>query len=208
MVLILIEKEYPLNEVIYYNTGKEFIAIDKIKEQVKIILQSKNIKFTELHPRVSFDDNMLRWGWCGGPCRWGTSEKTQTIARYLRNVNDTVYQYIGIAADEKPRIERHMDRKEIIMPLVEWNMTEKQCLNYCYSKGYSWMEHSDLMGDIELYFILKRVSCWCCRNKNLSELEMYKKYLPEYYSKLKDMERLIGQPMKRPKFLEERFKDE
>lgn len=39
-------------------------------------------------------------------------------------------------------------------------MTEADCLQYCYSAGYFWLE-----GSIRLYDILDRVSCWCCCNK-------------------------------------------
>ena len=46
-------------------------------------------------------------------------------------------------------------------------MTEKDCLKYCYESGFSWDEDG-----IDLYSILDRVSCWCCCNKNLKELNL------------------------------------
>ena len=61
-------------------------------------------------------------------------------------------------------------------PLVELKMTEKDCLDYCRECGFDWVE-----GDVNLYDILDRVSCWCCANKNLKELRNYKRYLPKYW---------------------------
>ena len=58
-------------------------------------------------------------------------------------------------------------------------MSEKDCLNYYYKKGYEWNENK-----IRLYDVLDRVSCWCCSNKNNKELKNYKKYLPEYFEKI------------------------
>lgn len=65
-------------------------------------------------------------------------------------------------------------------------MSEKQCLEYCYKKGYEWRENG-----VKLYDVLDRVSCWCCSNKNMKELRNYKKYLPEYFMDFIGMARLI-----------------
>lgn len=50
---------------------------------------------------------------------------------------------------------------------------------------------------MRLYDMLDRVSCWCCRNKNLKELEAMHEHLPDYYERLVALERAIGEPMKR-----------
>lgn len=71
-------------------------------------------------------------------------------------------------------------------------MTEKNCLEYCYSKGFTWDENG-----IELYSILDRVSCWCCSNKNRKELKNIYKYLPKYWDGLKELQSKIDRPMKR-----------
>ena len=78
------------------------------------------------------------------------------------NYGNEYVEYIGIAADESKRIERHAAKRLI---LVELGMTELDCLNYCHQKGFNWYE-----GEYELYDHLDRVSCWCCRNKNLKEI--------------------------------------
>ena len=60
-------------------------------------------------------------------------------------------------------------------PLVEWGMTEQDCLDYCYARGYDWGG---------LYQAFKRVSCWCCPLQPLSELRILRKEYPELWSRL------------------------
>ena len=45
MLLKLIELNYPLNEVIFYDTGMEFECIYKIRDIVKELLKDKNISY-------------------------------------------------------------------------------------------------------------------------------------------------------------------
>lgn len=220
MLIKLIEYNYPLDEVIYYNTGMEFEAIYKIRDKIIKLLKEKNIKFTELSPMMDFEYKMFKktvrhrdgtigygYSWCGGRCRWGTSDKIQVIKKYYKNNFDNrkykIYEYIGIAFDEQKRV-KNIENK--IYPLIEWKMTEKDCLNFCYSKGYDWKEEN-----VELYSILDRVSCWCCSNKNIKELRNYYLYLPKYWNKLKEYQLNTKRPFKNKYSifdLEDKFKEE
>lgn len=193
MLLMLIEKRYKLDEVVFYDTGMEFQAIYDTRDRIKQLLEKKNIKYTELQPKEPFLYKMLEkevhkrdgtiqygYGICGGRCRWGTSEKNNTISKYLKSQYGQDYrEYIGIAADETKRIEKERTEHKLL-PLVDWNMTEKKCLEYCYSKGFEWKE-SYKENNIRLYDILDRVSCWCCGNKNNKEIENMFLYLPQYW---------------------------
>ena len=140
------------------------------------------------------------YSWCGGRCRWGTTEKLKAIEKHCKGN----YEYVGIAYDEQNRLSKERKGNKLF-PLAEWEMTEKDCLEYCYNKGYNWNEDG-----IELYSILDRVSCWCCCNKNLKELENYYKYLPKYWNKLKELQSKTDRPMKYNKYtvfdLEKKFK--
>lgn len=213
MLLRLLEENKPLDEVVFYDTGMEFKAIYKIRDKVAEILKEKNIKFTELKPKLDFEYCMFEkpvnegkqnehkgYSWCGGRCRWGTNEKITTVENYCK---DSI-EYVGIAFDEKTRLQKER-KKEKLFPLAEWKMTEKDCLQYCYDKGFSWLEDG-----VELYSILDRVSCWCCANKNLKELYNYYKYLPLYWEKLKEFQMKTDRPFKYNKYtvfdLEEKFK--
>lgn len=200
MVLLLIEKGYPLDEVVFYDTGMEFKAIYDIRDKMKPYLESKGINFTELKPDKNFIYDMTErpvvskqkgshngYGWCGGVCRWGTTLKIKSLDKYAKNVER---HYIGIALDEADRLKRLTSPK--CAPLEWFGMTEADCLQYCYEKGFLWEQNG-----IRLYDILDRVSCWCCCNKNLKELRNIYQYLPDYWERLKDLQNRIERPMKK-----------
>lgn len=224
MLLKLIELKMPLDEVVFYDTGMEFQAIYTIRDKIKILLKEKNIKYTELKPKCDMYYSMFEktinagkpnehkgYSWCGGCARWGTTEKLQALEKNNKNCID----YVGIAGDEWQRLinifdfEKGEDNKPILnqngciqnfkqkaqfnklYPLVEWNMNENDCLEYCHNKGFYWWENN-----VELYSILDRVSCWCCANKNLTELRNYWLYLPKYWEMLKNFQSKTNRPFK------------
>lgn len=230
MVLKLISTEYPLDVVLFYDTGKEFDCIYRIAEKVAELCKAHGIQFAHLKSEQSFDYLAFEkpiqcrngsckkgYSWCGGSCRWATSKKLEAIQAYYNSLpeNVVVVEYVGIAADEVERIEevrkKRFDGKIKLYPLIEWNMTEAQCKQYCYVEGYDW-KVDEGMGEVDLYQILKRVSCWCCGNKNLEELKNIFRYLPKTWEKLKEMQRRTCIPFYIGKWtifdLEERFKVE
>ncbi len=216
MLLMLFEKEYPLDEVVFYDTGKEFQAIYNLRDKVVSFLQPLGVKYTELYPSKPFDYLMFEkpvrsratgkvhkygYSWCGGTCRWGTTEKLNSLEKHAAGA----YEYIGIAVDEQHRAYK-MTKGNKLYPLIDWGMTEKNCLEYCYSRGYNWNEDG-----VELYSVLDRVSCWCCANKNLKELKGIYLQLPKYWEMLKDTQSRLDRPMKKSGTvfqLEERFRKE
>ena len=222
MVLRLLDENRPLDEVIFFDTEMEFESIYNNRDIIRKMLNERNIKYTELRNKNSFlydmfirpvkyrdkskGDYHYGYEWCGGQCRWGTSNKIKIISDYYRAnyPNEEIYEYVGIAYDE---IDRMKDNPYKLYPLIEWEMTEKDCLQYCYNKGFDWNENG-----VELYSVLDRVSCWCCSNKNLKELKNIYLYLPEYWLKLKGIQSRLERPMKgngKSIFeLEERFKKE
>ena len=74
-------------------------------------------------------------------------------------------------------------------------MTEADCLRYCYDRGFFWEEET-AKGQVRLYDILDRVSCWCCANKNLKELRNIYRHLPEYWRRLEELQERTKRPMK------------
>lgn len=215
MLLVIIERGYPLDEVIFYDTGMEFQAIYNLRDKVAKLLKEKGIKFTELKPSYDFKYKMFEYvvnrgkpnehkglSWCGGVCRWGTADKINAIEKHSKGC----VEYVGIAADETARLtkERHGEK---VFPLADLGMTEKDCLEYCHDRGYFWNEDG-----IELYDVLDRVSCWCCCNKNLKELRNMYRFLPPYWERLKELQSKTERPMKGPGKsvfdLEKRFEEE
>jgi len=202
MLFLLLVKGYPLDEVVFYDTGMEFQAIYNTRDAILPLLAEKGIKYTELKPKYDFCwkmfDKLVKnrdgsgfhcgYSWCGGTCRWGTADKLAALDEYSESQNAIVY--IGIAADETMRIQKEREPYKRL-PLVEWHMTEKECLELCYKRGFTWLE-----GDYRLYDLLDRVSCWCCANKNLKELRNIYWYLPAYFNRLKELQGRTDRPMK------------
>lgn len=207
MTNLLIDKGYPLDEIVFYDTGAEFNAIYKLWEQIKAKAEPLGIKCTKIEPKEKFfykmfdklvqnrDKSGFHFGysWCGGRCRWGTTEKLKALDGYCESKNATVY--VGIAYDEQHRTP---DKSYKIHPLKDWEMTQADCLKWNRENGVKWLEKSPKTesGYIDLYDILDRVSCWCCANKNQWELYNIWFYLPHYWEKLCELQRKNERPFK------------
>ena len=186
MVLRLIEEGWPLDIILFCDTGVEFPQmhehIEKLEKEIPIpIVRLKAEKSFEYYllyhkPKRRNPNHPLAgnvgYGWADSRNRWCTAVmKVRVINKYLSALRKDyeVIQYIGIAADEPKRIREHC------YPLVEWGMTEKDCLNYCYARGYDWGG---------LYQMFHRVSCWCCPLQPLKELRILRKKFPELWEQL------------------------
>lgn len=203
MLLRLLEENWPITLVIFYNTGMEFACVYDMRDKVLPLIKEKGITYIELSPPESMEYLMCekevhkrngnvqrgRW-WCGGACRWMTRYKLDAIDRYTKNA----ITYVGIAADELNRLEHKVAKEENkVYPLVEWGMTEADCLRYCYDRGYDFSENG-----IRMYDYFDRLSCFCCKNKNLKELYNIYKMFPKYWQRLSDLQNRIPIPMKGP----------
>ena len=188
MLLKLLELDYQIDEIIFCDTGKEFPQmyehIEKVKRYIK---ENYDREITTLKADKSFDYYMFDhvktrgknkgkkgYGWATMRARWCTTLiKKNVISSYLRKY-DSYEEYVGIAYDEANRV------KDKLYPLVDWKMTEKDCLEYCYQKGFNWGG---------LYNHFDRLSCWCCPLKNLKELRVLYENFPELWEELKEMDR-------------------
>ena len=200
MLLMLIEKGMPLDEVVFYDSGMEFQAIYNTRDRVLPILKKHGIKYTEVKSANSFLYDMLErpvtkrdgshqcgYSWCGGVCRWETRKKLNALKKLTKDGFD----YVGIAFDELDRLEKEK-RPNRLFFLVDEKITEAEALQYCYDRGFTWEEEG-----VRLYDILDRVSCWCCRNKNLKELRNIYQHLPRYWKQLKDLQNKTDLPFYR-----------
>lgn len=191
MLKKMIDQKWDIDEVVFFDTGWEFKAIYDSIHDMSQYLKKLGIKFTILKSEKSFDYLAFEkevhkrngtiqngYGWCGGLCRWGTTEKLKTLERYCKGE----IEYVGLAFDEQKRIQK--ERKGIkVFPLNDWKMTEADALQHCYDTGTLYEE-----AGFKLYDILDRASCFCCGNKNLKELRGIYRDLPEYWERLKAMQ--------------------
>lgn len=194
LLLELIRRKYPLDEVVFFDTGWEFPVMYEHIEKCKKICENNGITFVTLHSEKSFDywmfdhvakDGEIGFSWCGGLCRWGTRLKINALDKYHRQSGAHI-NYIGIAADETERLEKERDECKRF-PLAEWGITEAECLRGCYEAGFDWGG---------MYDHLDRLSCMFCKNKNLKELRNIRKHYPEVWDKLKDYQRRTDRPYK------------
>lgn len=187
MLLEMIRRGEHIDEVVFFDTGWEFPQMVDHVERIKGLVESHGITFTTLHPDKPFDYLMFDkpveerkggthhgYSWCGlKGCRWGTTQKTNSISAYFRSEPEHI-QCIGIAADEP---HRSTDKPGKRYPLVEWGITEAECLEGCYAAGYDWGG---------LYENLDRVSCKFCGLKNLKELRNIYYKMPDVWDELRD----------------------
>lgn len=209
MLLRMLEENMQVDEIIYCDTYKEFPQMYKHIEKIKKYIKEKyNKEITTLKAKKDFDYYMFEhektrgknkgkrgYGWSTMLCRWCTSNlKTNVINKYLKAQNEEYTEYIGIACDEPKRL------KDKCYPLIDWGMTEKDCLHYCYERGFDWEG---------LYEHFDRVSCWCCPLKNLKELKTLYTHYPELWEELKEMDKKSYNQFRKDysvKELEEKFK--
>lgn len=198
MLLRLLKEYRPVDEIIFCDTGLEFpdmyAHLDKLEEYIgrpiTRIKAEHDFEYYFCHAPIKrgnpekfrqlFGKDFDGYGWMGPKMRWCTNRlKDQPRENYLRDLRKkyTVYQYVGIAADEQYRLERPNNRRaECIHPLVEWSMTEADCLQYCADHGFNWNG---------LYERFHRVSCWLCPLQSLEELRKLWGFYPELWEKLR-----------------------
>ncbi len=189
MLLRMLEEGMPVDIILFCDTGMEFEAmyqhIDKLEAYI-------GRPITRLKAPQSFEYIMLQYSpkrknqvlsdkhgfsWPGPRNRWCTAMlKTRIIDNYLRELSKeyTVVQYIGIASDEPKRVREHK------YPLVDWGMTEADCLAYCKERGFDWDG---------LYDIFGRVSCWICPLQPFDSLRKLRRHFPDLWEKLRCLDK-------------------
>ena len=194
MLLKMVELNMQIDEIIFLDTGVEFPDmynhIKKVEEyigkEITVLRNEKGLfEYWLLHhvkTRGKYK-GQKGYSWADHRARWCTAMlKVQVSNKYIKNKykDYQVILYQGIAVDETERLDRKSGSEIgsiVRYPLAEWNMTEKDALNYCYSKGF------DLNG---LYEKFKRLSCFCCPLQSLKELRVLYTDYPELWNIMKD----------------------
>jgi 3'-phosphoadenosine 5'-phosphosulfate sulfotransferase (PAPS reductase)/FAD synthetase len=185
MLLMMLEKGIPVDRVIYVDTTKEFPEMYEHIEKVQSMIEPLRIERVEINFDYWFGEHVKTKGKRKGKKgygfpdfrnRWCTALKRQALKKLIPRES---IQFHGIAFDEKERIQNNKGRN-IRYPLVEWQITEKEALEYCYSKGLDWGG---------LYEKFTRVSCWCCPLSRIGELRVLYNDFPELWKELKKMDK-------------------
>jgi len=187
MLLMMIAKGMQIDKVICVDTTKEFPAmyrhIAKVQKicpiKIEIVKINYNYCFSEHIKTKGKNKGKKGYGFPDFKNRWCTALKRNATKKIQNKINDKVIEYHGIAYDEKKRCNKNKGRT-IRYPLVEWKITEKQALKYCYSKGLNWEG---------LYEKFHRVSCWCCPLSRIGELRTLYNNFSELWKELVKMDK-------------------
>ena len=206
MLLRLLESGMPVDIILFNDTGLEFEQLyEHINKVEQYITRYTDVGITRVLPEQPFEyyffdvpihhrkqtkfnerlgtDSHNGFSWPGPKMRWCTDRlktrpRTQFLKKYRKEYN--IIEYVGIAADEEYRLRRKINnRKNMRYPLVDWGMTEADCLKYCYDRGFDWGG---------LYEKFSRVSCWCCPLQSLPELRVLYHDFPDLWQKLEEMD--------------------
>jgi len=202
LLLLMIEKEMPIDCVLYADTTMEFPEMEAhIAKLDEHLYRERGIHITTLrHPhgfewlmfdvpqqqkraierRIANGQPLNGYGWPGIKSRWCTGQlKTHLLDKAVDQLKKerNALHHIGIAADEAHRCK---DDPQNRYPLVEWGITEAQALQICYDRGFDWGG---------LYRIYNRCSCWCCPLQRIWELKKLRAHHPELWARLREMDR-------------------
>lgn len=186
MVLEMLERNEKIHSIVFVDTGFEFPEmyshIDKFEKYI-------GIKIERLSFSTDFETLMVRreirrgkhkgqkgYGWPKPNARYCTSYKTQALDKYKNSLKPLLFnECVGIAYDEQRRIRQKR------YPLVEYGLTEKDCLDICYKNGF------DYDG---LYTKFNRLSCYLCPLKRISEIETIYREFPNLWRKMRELDSL------------------
>lgn len=197
MLLMMIEKNMPIDEIIFCDTTVEFPQmykhLEKLEEYIgrKIthLKSDKDFEWYLLHHKKTRGKYMDYPGYSfpWSRSRWCTNRlKTTVISKYFKEIKErcNVVQYIGIAYDEA---DRFINKPDYVYPLYEWGITEQMALDYCYEKGFNWDG---------LYEQMTRVSCWVCPLQRIGDVKNLYKNHKELWDKLKEWQSQTWKPFK------------
>lgn len=185
MLLMMIERGVAVDRVICVDTTKEFPEmyshIAKVQTlcpvEIEVVKIDYDYWFGEHIKTKGKNKGKVGYGFPDFRNRWCTSLKREAVKRVQKTITGDCIQFHGIAFDEKDRCKNNAGRN-IRYPLVEWQITGKQALEYCYAKGLNWGG---------LYEKFHRVSCWCCPLSRISELRILYNDFPELWAELEEM---------------------
>jgi len=186
MLLMMLEKGMDVDRIICVDTTKEFPAMYQHIKKVQTMCPVK-IEIVKIDFDYWFGEHIktkgksigkIGYGFPDFRNRWCTSLKREAVKKIQKTIKGDSVQFHGIAVDEKKRSEKN-NNMNIKYPLVEWGITERQALEYCYSKGLDWDG---------LYEKFTRVSCWCCPMSRIGELRVLYNDFPTLWKDLEEMD--------------------
>lgn len=183
MILLILEKNLPLDEIVFIDTGLEFGGLYNI---IKIFERKINFPITIIKSKKTFEEwfytkkkkgknegQIYGWPYTSAFNSWCNDRlKQRPLAEYRKQQNEELIEYIGLAADEPKRLKKLTKNKRA--PLADAGMTEKDALEYIRKKGFG----------NPLYWQFERLGCYLCPKQNLKSLRSLRRHYPYLWQKM------------------------
>lgn len=199
----VLELKLPLDEVVYVDirfdehiSGEHPAMAEWIPTAEKILKEQFNISVKRLSAKVTFKEQFYKikqkgnhvgdnYGFPYIVGAWCNSRlKVEVINDYIKFLNDSVCEYVGIAFDEPLRYERLQkksnDKISYRSVLFENGITEKQAFEIC--KKYNLVSPVYSRGGF-------RGGCWFCVKQCMADLYELYKFYPDYFNMLLELEK-------------------
>jgi len=187
MLHMMLDRGEKIDAVVFFDTGWEF---HEMYDHIKLIEKKTGLNIWVLHPRLPFDYLMYHkpvkstkervgWGWPSPMRRWCTREKVSQIEHFSKDIESPIH-CIGFASDEAHRAKENTKTVKRY-PLIEWGITEKEALDYCFKLGYHWGG---------LYDHFSRVSCYCCPLQKIGDLRKLRTFYPDLWAEMLKKDKL------------------
>lgn len=192
MLLMMIEKGMQIDEILFADTTLEF---PEMYEYIEIIEKYIGMKVTKVKSDkdfykyfsgktkrgshigtirgfpIAFRGCYIMRSWKKEPL-----EKAQGIGNII---------YLGIAYNEKHRVNRKEyinSKNKYLFPLVEWKISEKDCINY--------LKKRNLINPCYSLYHRNKTGCWLCPNQSILSLKKLYNYHRKYWNKLIKLQKI------------------
>lgn len=186
MVHTMLERNEQIDNLIYFESGWDF---PQMENHIKLVEKNTGIKTVRVRYYRYFDEMLGKWGWPHKKGGWCVRCKINTSNQAFRAFKGTV-ECIGFTTNEIHRTKRPEIQKkkwQVRFPLIEYGLSEADCLAYCKSLGYHWDG---------LYDVFNRVSCFCCIKAGPKRIDQLKANFPDLYDRYLKMDEIANNSKK------------
>lgn len=199
----VVKQGLPLDEVVFvdikfdeHTSGEHPAMAEWIPTAEKIIKEQFGITVKHLSAKVTFKEQFYKikqkgnhigdnYGFPYIVGAWCNSRlKLDVIRKYIKNLNENVEEYVGIAYDEPVRYQRlivkNTDKITYRSILFENKITENQAFEIC--KPYNLVSPVYSRGGF-------RGGCWFCVKQCMADLWELWKFYPNYFNVLLNLEK-------------------
>lgn len=204
-VCIAMEHGEPIDEIVYSEVMFDKDVSGELPEHRDFIyniaipkFEYMGLKVTVLRSEETYMDHFFRRKQRGEragqiygfppvmKCWVNSNIKMKPIREFWKSQSEPVTQYVGIAIDEKERLNRIVSTENKVSLLQKYNLAEQDAYEICKKNG--------LLSPI--YDYSKRNGCWFCQNQTIGQLEWLRKRHPDLWKRLLELQKHSPHPFK------------